>query len=385
MRILAFTPCYYPHMGGAERTLHELYTRFANRECFVDLITIRHNDERATAYGALRVFPVGRQVKGKIQKFFYAQYWHWAKARLLMKTNRYDVIILTYGLRDVLVQMWIKLFYKIPVVILEFHLGSGSEISSAKENPIFSQQLLNYAYNSADCVIAISKDNAKFVYEMSGRSDTFVIPQGADPEYWSPAWYNQKIRDIYCPDGIPLLLTVSRLSPRKNLKDMIYSAARLREMGFDFRLIIVGAEDETGHAIGLQSLLDQLSLNEHVRLTGFLSEAIVQALYASSDLYLSTSLYEGFGLSIVQAMSSGLAVVCYSAKGTDDYFEDGLIGYLTEHDVIEFSDKCAHLLNNTELKNKMSECARDLVLEKYNWNRYATEHLNIISNIFKKY
>jgi glycosyltransferase involved in cell wall biosynthesis len=381
MRILALTPCYYPHMGGAERTLFELYSRVAQAGHQVDLITIRQEDESDTVAPGFRVYPVGHPLRSRFRKVLQHQYWHWRKARQLLREGRYDLAVLTYGVRDVLVQGYLQTGRHLPVVILEFHLGTGSEISSAAENPSYVRPLLKYAYKHADAVIAISRDNANFVREMSGRDDSIVIPQGADPDYWSPAWRDTELRRRYCPDDVPLLLTVSRLSRRKNLQDMVAAAARLRSRGHDFRMVIAGTGEEQAL---LERQIASTNLGMHVSLAGFLDDRTVQQLYASADVYLSTSTYEGFGLSIVQAMAAGLPIVAYRAKGTDDYFIDGEIGYLTQHSVDEFSTRCADLLAAPEKRRRMGAHARELVLRQFNWDRYTTEHLAVFEAVVRK-
>lgn len=378
MRILALTPCYYPHMGGAERTLAELYGRLAARGHHVDLVTIRQGDEGDSATLNFRVFPVGRPLQSAHLKFFLHQYWHWKKAKALLREGRYDLAVVTYGARDPLVQAYLRGLRRLPVVILEFHLGTGAEISSAEENPAYLRPILHFSYRGADRVIAISRDNAAFVEEMSGRSDAVVIPQGADPHYWSPDCRDIELRRRFCPDDAPLLLSVCRLSPRKNLKDMVAAASLLRARGLDFRLAIVGTGEERD---ALTDRIAALGLADHVQLTGFLDDETVRRLYASADVYLSTSLYEGFGLSIVQAMSAGLPIVAYAAKGTDDYFENGAIGFLTRHVVEEFAARCADLLGDRDLKRRMGCRARELVLERFNWDRYADDHLAVFDAV----
>jgi len=368
-------------MGGAERTLAELYGRLAKRGHQIDLVTIRQEGESDMLTPNFRIFPVGRPVQSRHLKFFLHQYWHWKKARELLREGHYDLAVVTYGARDTLVQAYFQILHRLPLVILEFHLGTGAEISSAAENPSYLRPLLNYAYTRADSVIAISRDNATFVQDMSGRQDSVVIAQGSDPDYWSPKWRDMEVRRRFCPDDLPLLLSVCRLSPRKNLKDMIAAAALLRDRGLAFRMVIGGTGEERDF---LAQRINSLNLADHVILTGFLDDRTVQKLYASADIYLSTSTYEGFGLAIVQAMSAGLPIVAYSAKGTDDYFVDGQIGHLTEHSIEEFAACCAALLESPEQMQRMGESARELVLQRFNWERYTDDHLVVFESVQKK-
>lgn len=378
MKILALSPIYYPHVGGAERTLKELFTRVAARGHCVDLVTPNWGGEAESAEGGLRIFRVGSLQHRRLAKFLLHQYWQLGKARQLMRQGHYDLGVLTYGAPAALVQVYLQRLCRLPIVIQEFHLGTGAEISSGDENPAYIKFILRHSYRAADGVIAISRDNARFIQEVSGRTDCVVIPQGTDCRRWHPANRSEELRLRFCPPSCLLLLTVSRLSPRKNLQAMLEAAALLRRQTQAFRLVIVGDGEERQ---ALERYIQELDLGDLVHLTGFLDDDTVRCLYASADVYLSTSTYEGFGLSILEAMASGLPIVAYNAKGTDDYLVDGEMGFVTEHTPAQFASALERLVADAGLRQEMGALCRKKVVDYYNWDRYVDRHIEVFQEV----
>ena len=84
--LLGFSPIFYPHMGGAERTVYELYSRLIKRHGYeIYLVTL--NTENAPEYeilGGIEVYRIGRNYKSKVIKFLFLQ--------LMPKKKRHHVI-----------------------------------------------------------------------------------------------------------------------------------------------------------------------------------------------------------------------------------------------------------------------------------------------------
>ncbi len=110
------------------------------------------------------------------------------------------------------------------------------------------------------------------------------------------------------PDDGPYLLAVGDLRPKKNLLRLVQAFRRLRKEGLEHRLVLAGVDrgpeaERVREAAG----------GEPVRLTGYLSDARLDALMRGADALVHPSLYEGFGLVIVEAMARGVPVVAARA------------------------------------------------------------------------
>jgi glycosyltransferase involved in cell wall biosynthesis len=138
------------------------------------------------------------------------------------------------------------------------------------------------------------------------------------------------IGDAPPPDGDgPYLLAVGDLRPKKNLLRLVEAFRRLRGEGLEHRLVLAGVDG--GEGAGVR----EAAGGEPVQLTGYLPDARMDALMRGADALVHPSLYEGFGLVLVEAMARGVPVLAARATalpetGGDacDYFDPLDVGDL---------------------------------------------------------
>jgi glycosyltransferase involved in cell wall biosynthesis len=111
----------------------------------------------------------------------------------------------------------------------------------------------------------------------------------------------------------PYLLSVSRLDPRKNLAMLIEAFAGLKKKGgIPHRLVIAGGPGTVPQA--LRAAARTAGLGDQVVFPGFIPDALLPALYSLAEVFLCPSLYEGFGLPVLEAMACGCPVICADAS-----------------------------------------------------------------------
>ncbi len=153
------------------------------------------------------------------------------------------------------------------------------------------------------------------------------------------------IGDEPVPNDGPYLLAVGDLRPKKNLMRLVQAFRVLRREGLEHRLVLAGL-DSGAEAERVREAAD----GEPVRLTGYLSDVRLDALMRGADALIHPSLYEGFGLVIVEAMARGVPVVAARATALPEtggaaaaYFEPldvgdlaaairGVVGNRARHD-----------------------------------------------------
>jgi glycosyltransferase involved in cell wall biosynthesis len=155
----------------------------------------------------------------------------------------------------------------------------------------------------------------------------------------------RKIHVIHCGvDGIflaatavpvpdrPRLVNVGRLSEQKGQLLLVEAAARLRDRGLDFELVIVGDGPMRG---AIERLINQLDLQEQVRVTGYLSnQRVLEELLAARALVLP-SFAEGLPVVIIEALALGRPVVSTQIAGIPELVEPGASGWLVPAGAIE--------------------------------------------------
>lgn len=156
----------------------------------------------------------------------------------------------------------------------------------------------------------------------------------------------------FVTDGT-LFLTVGRLFPPKNVDGML-RATRLaldRASG-NVRLLIAGDGPDRA---SLELLRDGLGLEDHVRFLGFVPHSVLRCLYHASDAFLFPTHYEGQPRVVVEAMLSGLPIVCSSFGQVCEVVEDGVDGlWVDPTDVPAIAGAMVRLADDPALRTRMS-------------------------------
>jgi alpha-1,3-rhamnosyl/mannosyltransferase len=106
----------------------------------------------------------------------------------------------------------------------------------------------------------------------------------------------------------PYLLFVGNPKPHKNLDTVVQAYARARRLApFDAPLVCVG--NRSGSEFKIRQRAEHLGIGDQVRLLGHVAQEALPAIYQGATLFLYPTLYEGFGLPVIEAMASGVAVI----------------------------------------------------------------------------
>ncbi|MGI8914456.1 MAG: glycosyltransferase family 4 protein [Chloroflexota bacterium] len=127
------------------------------------------------------------------------------------------------------------------------------------------------------------------------------------------------------PTGVPVLLAVAHMYPRKSLDVLLHALARLPWRWRHVRLHIVGVGPEFER---LQALTQHLGLGERVSFLGHLPRARLVAEYRQCTLFCLPSRQEGFGIVYLEAMAAGKAVVACRAAAVQELVDHGVTGLL---------------------------------------------------------
>ena len=166
----------------------------------------------------------------------------------------------------------------------------------------------------AGAIIAVSRHTKQDLLELYGTPahKVFVVEEGIE-EQFRPA-VEEEVRQVKERHGIrrPYLLMVGTLEPRKNHQLAFEALARLKAGGFPHCLVVVGGGGWLFDDV--QRKVEQLQLSEDVLFAGRVPDEDLPALYSGADCFLMPSLYEGFGIPVLEAMACGTPVVCSRAS-----------------------------------------------------------------------
>ena len=172
------------------------------------------------------------------------------------------------------------------------------------------------------------------------RGRTSVAFVGVGAHFFDVAWQP-------AADGIPRLLTVSRLGePRKNVDRVLHALSRLKDR-HEFRYVVVGDGHDRAR---LERLAGELHLGQRVRFTGFVSREELLDVYAHSDLMVLASAvipgsHEGFGIVYLEAAASGVPSLAARLAGAAEAINEGKsVLYVEEPTVDAIADALARFL-----------------------------------------
>jgi glycosyltransferase involved in cell wall biosynthesis len=217
-------------------------------------------------------------------------------------------------------------------------------------------------YRACDLVIVPSLSMRGILVDHFGLdSPVEVIPNGLDL-----APYREKIQPIdrtkfgFTKNDV-ICIYVGRLSPEKNLSLLLRAFYGVAMTYDHVRLLLVGEGPEREN---LETLIRHMDIGSKVYFTGLVDYKEIPAYLTSSDIFVTPSSAETFGLSTVEAMAAGLPALGMDAPGTQDIIEDGVTGLVTTDDLAVFTAKLVFLSTNHELRRDMGKQAR-MASEKY--------------------
>jgi glycosyltransferase involved in cell wall biosynthesis len=151
-----------------------------------------------------------------------------------------------------------------------------------------------------------------------------------------------------------VVLSVGKLTRGKNFAAQIRSWAKIHSRYPDWKLAIVGDGEEKAN---LDTLIRQLQLTDCVDLIGAKDD--ISDYMAGASVFVSTSLSEGFGLVIIEAMSFGIPVVSYDCPcGPKDIISDGIDGFLVPTGNEQMlTEKICCLIEHDDMRKRMGGCA----------------------------
>lgn len=371
MKILAIAPTYYPHMGGAERAMYELYSRLPSLGIEVDLIVPNLNgDAYEEKIKGFRIFRVGKECKNKLCKFFSYQYNEYKKAKELIKKNNYDLIHCQYVLPNALVAYLISKKIKKPLVFSIHHFGSGMDIVSPKENPIFSNLYMKFFLKKSSKIITTGLTQTNFIKWLFG-----YIPKNLKSiKLGSPkiSKKNKSLKKKYGYSGKKVIFSIGRLVKRKRFEEIVKIAEKLSNKNFIF--LIAGKGEE-------YDKLKKIINTKNVKLLGFIDDKTREEMFLLSDAFLYTSEFEGSGIVYTEAMSYSTPVFAYENDAIKDIIKDENYGIVTKRNPDVMAKKILEILNdNKKIDNIVNNCHK-LIKETYNWENYARKYSEEFKNV----
>lgn len=228
-------------------------------------------------------------------------------------------------------------------------------------------------YNSCDVAYIPTKNIAMELKECGVKGDNFRLWQrGIDTQLFSPRKRDMRLMRSITGNDNPTVLFASRLVWEKNIETLFRVYERLRDMDYPVNFLVAG--NGVGEEESRRRMPDAHFL-------GFLTHEKLAKVYASSDLFLFTSVSETYGNVVIEAMASGCVPVIARGGGSQDLVDDGVTGYLCEpYDEQDYVDRIVMLLENDSLRERMRGVGLRSA-SKLSWDDLAATYFDEVEDL----
>jgi glycosyltransferase involved in cell wall biosynthesis len=299
------------------------------------------------------------------------------------KVQKSEVIHAHWVIPNGLVAAWVAGICKIPFIV-SLH---GSDIFVARRNRIFGT-VARWVFRRASGVTACSRELQQAAIALGAPEDTRLLAWGADPLVFSPERRSME-KSYAASAGKPevIFAALGRLVYKKGFGNLIAAMPRVVKECPGARLILGGDGlllDE------FQRQTEKLGVSDHVTFAGRIPWDEAPLFLANADIFVLPSVQDQYGnvdglpTVLLEAMSSGLAVIACDIGGVNLVLQDGKNGCLIPPgDVQALADAMLELARNPKRRQELGRTARMSVVDQFNWDNVATQIAEMLAEAIK--
>ncbi len=298
-------------------------------------------------------------------------------------TPKYDLIHANFWM-SAMVAAEIKQVLNIPFVVTFHALGRVRRFwqGDADEFPDERFTIEDRIITEADHIIAeCPQDEQDLLRLYNAKPEKItIIPCGFDTAEF---WQVEKTTARQLLGLVPnenLILQLGRLVPRKGVDTAIRAFGCLRRLyQIQTKLLIVGGESEepdpsfTPEIGRLQAIVCEEGVESHVTFVGRRRRELLKYYYSAADIFITTPLYEPFGITPVEAMACGTPVIGSNVGGIKFTVKDGESGYLVPaNDPDAIAERIAYLYKNPQVLHCLGHQAIQRAHQMFTWKQVTS-------------
>ncbi len=298
-----------------------------------------------------------------------------------IKKNRFDIVHTYTSKAGILGRVAAKLA-GVPIIL---HSPRGSIFHSVYYGPkarFLLRRLENFAASFTDKIITCSEDEKKdYLENRIGTRDKYItIYSGLKEDDFLKSYDgNSKRRELGISDDAILIGSVARLAPEKG---HIFCLEAFRMLADKFPKVILLVVGGGPLRRDVEAKIDGLGLNNNVVMTGHRGDVL--EIFASLDISLHTSMWEGLPRTIIEAMFMGKPIIATKVGGIPELIEDGITGILIQpNDKEALVSAVATLINDKSLAKRFGDTARVHAKEKFGLGTMIKNMTDLYSALIK--
>ena len=235
--------------------------------------------------------------------------------------------------------------------------------------------LEKFSYSKSDYIICDSPSTENIILRKYGVRQNIckTIPIGVDQNCFYPLGL-QRI-----PNS---LFFLGRLESRKGIDFLLKTIPMVKTVLKDILLFIGGNGVLRPY---LERLIEEYQLEQNVHFLGTIEDSALNEWYNRVSAVIIPSVFEGFGLTVIEAMACGTPVIATDVDALRDVVKDDMNGFLVQYnDVKGLSEKILFLLRHEEKQSKFSNKGEEIVRTLYNWDNISKDILKIYEEVLSR-
>lgn len=247
---------------------------------------------------------------------------------------------------------------------------------------------IGYSVNRADKIITVSESSKKDIIKCLGVDATKieVVYNGVEYECFSNSYTKEQQCKVKSKYNLPdkYILYMGTLEPRKNIESIISAFSILisndKIYSDKIKLVIAGKKGWLYESIFNQ--VQKLALEDKVIFTDYIEEEDKPLIYHMADMFVFPSIYEGFGIPVVEAMASSVPVITSTSSSLPEVAGDAAI-LVEPKDIDSMAKAMNKILEDEELRKFMIEKGHAQA-KKFNWESSAEKLVGIYGDLYNK-
>lgn len=241
---------------------------------------------------------------------------------------------------------------------------------------LLNRPLMHVAIRQASSIVTVSNSARRDLLRLHGVAPdrVAVVHEAASPAF-RPINDRPRLEDMRARYGLPpqFILYVGTIEPRKNLTRLMTAFAAARKAGIPHHLVCVGpygwsSRDLTGR-------IERLGIQDAVHFTGYVPFEHLPAIYNLGEFFAFPSLYEGFGLPVVEAMACGVPVLTSTTSSLGEIAGDAAVT-IDPTDTEAIADAIIRLATDPELRRERAEQGLRRA-RSFSWEQTARDMLAV--------
>ena len=363
--------------SGISQYIIQLIREFAREPDGCNFEVIGYGEERAVFVpesGGIAHLPFGSHLRSPIRNVF----WHQTSLPRYCRERAFDVLFLPAGNR------------RLPVYSPCPTVGTVHDFSSIhvpgkydRARLFYITRVLPFLVRRLTHVLTVSESSKRDIVEYARvpEEKVTVTPLAANPSVYFPRDQQEAVAMLSPRHAVrtPFILYTSRIEhPGKNHARLIRAFAELKRRDrIPHQLVLAGADRERAEEV--HRTAEESGFAEDILFTGFVATEDVPLLYQAADIFVFPSLYEGFGLPILEAMACGTPVACSRISSMPEVAGDAAILF-DPNEESSIASAIGSIICGTDLRKDLS--ARGLERSRqFSWARTAAQTLQVLRSV----